>query len=194
MELIGIFTDEESLEGLYSIRMDVNEDDEWDKLMTVWDDPEYLLTYFKTNQIYLKSTFFRGRSIDSLINQVQNERDELECLIYNCCEAGFTKAGSKLQTLFVPIGKQTTIPELQQTKAKIEDAKHFPKPILRIYAIRIGPHSFVITGGAIKLGHKMSDHPDTEKQLTQIEMVQKFLSSKGIQNHDDIIYYYEQQS
>ncbi len=95
--------------------------------------------------------------------------------------------------LFKPLhNKQYTVPPHQETKAKIDDRRNFPKPLLRLYGIRLGDNTFVITGGTIKLTKTMEEHPDTITELEKIETVKLFLRKNNIIINDDLIYYYDQ--
>lgn len=55
---------------------------------------------------------------------------------------------------------------------------------LRIYAIKIDENCFLITGGAIKMSHKMKDHPDTALELKKIERVKAYLLKSGVSDND----------
>lgn len=89
--------------------------------------------------------------------------------------------------LFLPLGKQHRLPTHQLTKAKIE-SRRFPR-FIRLYAIRIGPNTFVISGGAIKLTQLMNQHKDTNKELEKLELVKSFLIEKEIKTEDDLNFY-----
>ena len=79
----------------------------------------------------------------------------------------------------------------QQSKAKIDNKRNFPKPILRMYAIRLNKNTFVITGGAIKLTHKMDEHPDTAREIVKMKKVKNFFSNNQIEFEEDLKLFYE---
>ena len=51
---------------------------------------------------------------------------------------------------------------------------------LRLYALRIESNAYVITGGAIKLTHKMESRPHTVKELDKLEFCRNYLKELGI--------------
>lgn len=193
MNLIPIFVDSETSEGLYAIQYLDGDLDEFERLFDLWNDIEFITQYFATNQKHIVSEYFANVTIDELITKILNEVEELENLLESYSELGFKKAGSNLQMLFKPLhNKQYTIPPHQETKAKIDDKRNFPKPLLRLYGIRLGDNTFVITGGAIKLTKTMEEHPDTITELKKIETVKSFLRKNNIIIDNDLIYYYDQ--
>jgi hypothetical protein len=195
MKLIPIFVNKETGEGLYSIRY-VKGLDEYSKLLNQWNDIEFIENYFHENRSFLSSEYFQSyqMTIDMAIDRVLDEADALASLIYDFVNSGFKKKGKNLQMIFKPLhNKQYEVPKHQATKAKIEDKRKFPGPLLRIYGIRIDRNTFVITGGAIKLTRLMEEHTDTKRELEKISIVKSFLSKNGINTIDDITYYYEEQ-
>jgi hypothetical protein len=188
MEIVPIFANEMTFEGLYAIRYHPDDDDEFERLFSSWSDVEYLTNYLKENIGYLLNPHFESRSISSLADQVLEEGEILEKELFNYANAGLALSGDRLEMIFQPLGKQAVIPIHQHTKAKLNRRK----PLLRIYALRLGKNTFIITGGAIKLVHSMADHPDTIKELEKLNKVKAFLKSQGIDTDDDLTYYYEQ--
>jgi hypothetical protein len=181
MYLNPIFVDEESGEGLYAMVHEGESQDEYERLFDLWDDAEYIFDYLLSNEEYIKTDYFQGAEPEDIAQKISKEAEELEILI----EEHFFDPAKTLQMLFVPIGKQTYIPRYQETKAFVNDRRYFPKPILRIYAIRISENTFVISGGAIKLVHAMSDHADTKKELEKLLITKAFLSSNGFNTFED---------
>lgn len=103
-----------------------------------------------------------------------------------------------ISVFFVPIIIFWLIFEANYKSIKIKIGKYlssifiYPKPIIRIYAIRIEENTFIVTGGAIKLTRAMPEHPDTAEELEKIKKCKKFLQSHGIETANDLIYYYEE--
>jgi len=48
-----------------------------------------------------------------------------------------------------------------------------------MYAIRIASNLYVITGGAIKLTHRMEEREHTRKELVKLEKVKVYLQDQG---------------
>jgi len=186
MKLISIFVNEDQ-EGLYAIKYDGEEQDEFHRLLSLWSNPEYVRAYLKNNEEYLKDDFFIGISFGDLAIKIIRESQELDDYIFNV-EDQFFSGLLELQEIFRPLSdSQYVIPIHQQTKTSIENWK-YRKAILRFYAIRISKNAFVITGGAIKLVKKMRDHPDTKNELeNKLPLVRAYLASIDLINEDDLL-------
>lgn len=192
MILVPIFVDELTSEGLYAVRFPEEELDEFERLFDRWADTQEVLQYCVANAAFLKAEHFNGQSIDQTVTRVHEEAAELEYLLEDFSEKGF-KGGDNLQMLFRPLhNRQYELPEHQETKAKVQNRQAFPKPILRLYGIRLGKNTIVITGGAIKLTRTMDEHPDTVRELEKLAEVKAFLKKNGLGNDGDLNdYYYE---
>lgn len=192
MKLVRIFVNEETCEGLYAVRYQSELLDEYERLFDLWADTQQIMQYCVANEGYLKAEHFDGQSIDQTVTKVHDEAAELEYLLEDFSEKGF-KGGDNLQMLFRPLlNKQYKLPEHQETKAKVQGKRSFPKPILRLYGIRLGENTIVITGGAIKLTKTMDEHPDTVKEVEKLVEVKAFLKKNGLDNDEDLNdYYYE---
>ena len=57
---------------------------------------------------------------------------------------------------------------------------------LRLYAIKLDKGIYLITGGAIKLTHLMSEREHTLNELKKMEMVRNYLLGNGIIDADGI--------
>jgi hypothetical protein len=55
---------------------------------------------------------------------------------------------------------------------------------LRIYAIKLEPGIYIITGGAIKLTRTMAEREHTLKELAKMEQVRNFLINNGVVDKD----------
>ena len=122
-----------------------------------------------------------------------NEAAELEVLLEEHCNQGLENNGLTLQMIFRPLDiNEHLLPIRQETKVKIHDTRNFPRPILRVYGIRLGDNTFVITGGSVKLTKYMKDHPDTNIELEKLKVVKAFLKENDIDTDEDLNYFYEQ--
>ena len=63
-----------------------------------------------------------------------------------------------------------------------------------MYAIRIAPNAFVITGGAIKLTYEMGDHDDTKQELAKLKKGKAFLAANNLLTEEDIKSFSNEQS
>ena len=55
---------------------------------------------------------------------------------------------------------------------------------LRLYALKLDPETYVITGGAITLTHTMGERQHTIMELQKMENVRNFLLAKGVSDLD----------
>ena len=182
-----IFVDNYSGEGLYSIAFD--RIDEYARNFKNWDNVEYVANYCIENEKFFCARHFNEFSIDDIIEKILAESEELQFLIRKYADEGFKKFGDNLQLIFVPLHEKPkmSIPSFEETKALIENKTQFPKPILRIYAVRINKNTFVVTGGAIKITKKMQDHVDTLEELEKFETVKNFLKLNHLNCDDDLL-------
>lgn len=189
MEVVRIFVDTNTFEGLYTIRYDGEELDEFERLFDLWTDAEYVREYLRSNQQYLKSDYFKDLFLDEIETEILDEAEELERLLER--HATDNDIGN-LQMLFKPLNNISYVipPPLEKTKARIRDRNKFRKGILRIYALRLGKNTFVVTGGAIKLVREMKDHHDTHKELDKLEKVKAFLKENNLYTDEDLVFYY----
>lgn len=82
--------------------------------------------------------------------------------------------------------------ELTREKARNWDRKRHAS-WLRIYAIRVEPNVYIITGGAIKLTAKMQDREHTQRELDKLNACRDFLRINGIFDQDSFIDYIEEE-
>ena len=185
MKLEAIFVDEDSGEGIYSIKYPGEEVSEFERLHELWLDTRATTTYFVQNVSYLRSGYYGNISIAAAVTQTRIETDALYDAMYDLAEMGFDNLGENLDSLFEPLGDAEKL-QLFNMKSKAKPpAKHY-KRMIRMYALRVSPNTYIITGGAIKLTELMQDHPDTQKELEKLEQVKSFLASKGIKTLENL--------
>jgi hypothetical protein len=193
MKIKPIFVDDGTREGLYAMQYIQGELDEFERLFDWWNDVQAIHEYCLGNLEYLENDFFLDVSLDMIETKISDEAARLEELLHEYCQDGFSGRGDNLQMLFKPLkDHEHALPVRQETKVKILDTYNFPKPILRLYGIRLGTNTFLITGGAVKWTQKMNQHPDTQLELEKLEIVRRFLIQNDIECSDDLNYYYEQ--
>lgn len=187
--------------SLYSIKYDDSEQDEFEndkskqnefsRCFKNWTDTEYLEVFFNANKQDLQKAFYKFISIEKAIEQTIDEALTFEEKLIDIAKKEKTNDSKTLQNLFKPLNKKDElrypIPALQQSKAYGSVYSSW----LRIYAIRIDPNVFIITGGAIKLTDKMDERPHTQNELTKLNKVRQFLIDEEIIDNDSIIDYLE---
>jgi hypothetical protein len=160
MKIVSIFDDQ-----LYAFHHSCEADNEFDRLMELWTDVEYLKNYAETNNI---------TNIEEFVESRLEEADEIQDLL-----ADLTTQNRPLDYYFEPLSPS----EYKERILSLKKGK-IKKNRLRIYAIKIDENCFIITGGAIKMSQTMQGHSDTAKELTKINKAKDYLTSRGIMDLD----------
>lgn len=188
MELVPIFVGESHQDsGLWAVRYS-EDPDEFERLFDLWHDTEYLETFFRNNIHDLPRDFASSHEdiIHEAVESTMDEADELEDALLTFVKGGFAQNGQNLQQIFQPLDNRVyELRTLQKSKASVK-SRWRPSPKLRIYAIRLAPNLYIITGGAIKLTHTMNERPHLVEELQKIEQVRQWLQQKGISEPEDI--------
>ena len=190
MKIRCIFGQIETGNSLHAILYDGQNVDIYEQLMDNWFNPEWVRNYLTKNSDYLASGFYKGL-INETACQIMDEAEEMEEILLGICD-GSNKNGLKnLGMFFKPLtDSDYKVSDIRKEKTSVK-SRQFPKPFLRIYALRISQDLFIVTGGAIKLTQTMQQHADTKRELERISQAKDFLTSKGITTADDLIYYYD---
>lgn len=137
-------------------------ENEYDRLMDLWSDVNYLRNYGKRNNISNINQFVEDRLRDA-----ENIQDLFEEIIEGI---------RPLEGYFKPLfNEEYRYKLLSRQKGRVSS-----KDGLRLYAIKIDEGYFVITGGAIKMSLAMQDHPDTENERIKINTAQHFLKENHV--------------
>jgi hypothetical protein len=146
---------------------------EFDRIITLWNDVEYLEEFFEANQSDLASGFWGGISVDEAIIKTITEANSLEKKIIHIAKN--LKAG-ELDHLFKKLDKSTRNKGFERQKVYGLSTPTW----LRIYALKVDNHYFCITGGAIKLTEKMNGISHLDKELMKMDRCNSFFKSQGI--------------
>jgi hypothetical protein len=172
MEIVRIFTNQ-----LTSFRYDADQPDEFSRLFSQWQDPEFLYKFFTEHIEDLQSGFFGSISWQTAIRQTRDEARKLERRLLQLA----IDTPVNLDSIFQPLKLEEPV-ELTRSKAKGDR----PKTWLRIYAIKLQTNVYVVTGGAIKLTRSMQDREHTELELRKFDRCQDFLREQGIIDIDGL--------
>jgi len=156
--------------NLLSFKYDDKSKDEFKLLFSLWNDVEYLECFFETNKKYLKDPFWKGISIEEAIEITLEEAQLFEDILIEL--SGKDNIYEGLEKLFTPL-LDTDIHEIELKKSKAK------RKWLRLYALKIEPNAYVVTGGAIKLTKTMQGGEDTRKELRKIDQCRDFLKQTG---------------
>ena len=151
-----------------------------DTVFTQWNDTGYLLDFFRKNFDDLVS-YFKITKLEDAIYDTMEDSDALECLILDI------EPEANLDELFRPLeNSRTSEMMLSKEKARL---KSRPKHAswLRIYAIKLNPGIYVITGGAIKLTRTMQEREHTLKELEKMEKIRQYLVANKVVDDDSFM-------
>lgn len=158
---------------LWAVRYDGDEDNSLSLVFNKWNNPEWLWDFFTKNMADLES-YFKITDLNQAIYDTINDSDELECLILDISpEANLDKHFRPLEnnrTADMRLGKEKTRPEQKTRHASW----------LRLYAIKLEPGCYLITGGAIKLTRTMEEREHTLDELHKMELVRNYLIERGV--------------
>ena len=180
MKLISIFVSDDSEEGLWSIHLNGESQNEFGKFFNQMNDPEWLHEFLGKNKIDLNSGFFGNITIGEAVLRIMEEAEEMEDTLYDYSEEGFTNGSINLQHLFKPLNNfEYAITIHQESKARIG------RGWLRLYAIRLAENCYLVTGGAVKLTQNMK-RTHLQNELKKLEQAKRFLRNNGIAYPEDL--------
>ena len=159
MKIVRIFADQ-----LFAFHYNNEADNEYDRLMELWTDVNFLKSYSKKNNI---------DDVNSFINDILQDAEQIQDLLENINQNN-QPYGFYFEPLQYSEGKKL----LAFQKGKIKRNR------LRYYAIKIDANCFVITGGAIKMSQTMQEHPDTDNELTKLKIARAYLKNNGVFDED----------
>lgn len=182
MKIVRIIVD--PTPTLYAIQFPEYDVNELDRNFDLWNNPDYLKIFFnKNNEDLRRYNQFHGHhhSVQDAVRKTLDDAENLENLLLDIAERGNEDDSEVLQTFFRQLDDmETSLFPLQKSKGKL----HY-NSWLRLYAIRIDKHLYVITGGAIKLTKKMKERDHTQKEREKMDQVVRFLRNKHLINEDE---------
>lgn len=142
-----------------------------------WEDILWLHDFFNEN-INDLSNYFKITDVNQAIFDTLSDRERLQCLILDI------SPDANLDKLFRPLHNSRTHEMLLGLeKARLKNTQHHAS-WLRIYAIKLEPGIFVVTGGAIKLTATMQEREHTLNELYKMEKVRQHLLSENVIDAD----------
>jgi hypothetical protein len=183
MEIVDIFALVKN--KLLSVQFEHNDCDEFTLAFRNWNDTEYLEDFFENNKKDLQSGFYGTITIEEAIFSTIDEALDFEEKIREVAKIGKFKTKSSLQDLvFYPLHKNDQTYKLQETRAYGTDDKSW----LRMFAVRISPECFVVSGSAIKLTGAMGDQDHTAIELTKLKITAAYLKENDLLDEEDFGY------
>ena len=146
-------------------------------LFEQWNDVAWLREFFKANLDDLAS-YFKITDVNEAIYDTIEDSERLQCLIMDI------SPDADLDKLFRPLENSRFADMLLgKEKARLKDVRKHAS-WLRIYAIKLEPGIYVITGGAIKLTRTMQEREHTLRELEKMEQVRQFMLANNIIDKD----------
>ena len=170
----------ENYNHLWAVKYQKKEDDELTELFVKWINVEYLLDFFTQNFEDLRE-FFHVERISQAISDTMDDAESLEELIL---DFPYTE---NLDELFKPLDlTDTRASELSREKARNWNRERHAS-WLRVYAIRLEPNVYIVTGGAIKLTRTMQERAHTIIELEKLNSCKEFLKANGVFDKDSFV-------
>lgn len=174
MKIISTF-----VPSLYAFKFPDEEKDELARILSLWNDPFYLNDFLEEN--------IKDLSV-SIPNAITNIRSDSKRLRKKLIELTRIEP-PQLNQLFKNLRNDEIAPKtLSLQKA--------PLRWLRLYAIRVDKHRFIITGGAIKLNggiiaarkeFRMQDRSHTHEELKKLNRCKDYLHDLGVFDEDSFV-------
>lgn len=142
----------------------------------------WLRSFFKENIDDLAS-YFKITDVNHAIYDTIEDSEHLQCLIM------YISPDADLDKIFRPLENgRTSEMLLGKEKARLRNTPRHAS-WLRIYAIKLEPGIYVVTGGAIKLTRTMQEREHTLKELVRMEKVCRFLLDNDIADRASFVDY-----
>ncbi len=162
MKIVNIFA-----HRLFAFHYKGEVDNEYDRLMNLWDDVEYIYNFLKEN----KADIPKHRTILQLAEFIIEDATEIDDVLMDITE----ETNKTLSHFFMPLHNS-------EGSVKVLSLQKGRQHCLRVYAIKIDQDTFVITGGAIKLPmqHLMKDRAHTITELQKLENAKSYFKENGV--------------
>ena len=165
---------------LWAVKEEGKEADELTLLFRDWTNGEFLFNFFMEHLDDLKD-FFRMERIDEAVSDTFEDAEVLQELIL---DFPYTE---NLDELFKPLDvTDTRIRKLSREKARNWERNRHAS-WLRVYAIRLEPNVYVVTGGAIKLTRAMQERKHTMVELDKLNRCKAYLKAHGVFDQDSFV-------
>lgn len=158
---------------LWAVRYHGDSSNCFDAAFSNWFDMNWLKSFFQENLADL-SSFFHITDVYEAVMETIEEAKRLECLMFDI------SPDANLDLLFKHL-ENNRFAEMSLGREKAYGDGSFRHPSwLRLYAIKIQPGVYLVTGGAIKLTHKMRERSHTLDELAKMEHVRNYLLDNGV--------------
>lgn len=166
MEIVSIFA-----HRLFAFKYEGEADNEYDRLMDLWTDTEYVWNFLNTNNYDIP----KDKTKRQLVEYIYEDAISIDDQLINITKT----TDQSLSHFFKPLYNN-------EYKFKILSLQKGREYCLRLYAIKIDDDTFVITGGAIKLPlhHFMKDREHTREELRKLDSAKSYFNENGVFDED----------
>lgn len=170
---------------IYSIKYDNHSQNEYDRLISIWNDWDFVFDFLEKNKQYLSNDIWKKTPTpEEAAEQIFNEAAEIECTFNSLFKNTIRGKKPDFDNHFQPLGGKYGY-TIFHCPMKSYGRKQKPA-FLRLYAIKLEMNTYLITGGGIKLNDKIENSPDLDHVITEIDAVSAWLTSQGIIDKNDI--------
>ena len=158
---------------LWAVKYENEDSNCFDSLFAQWYDMNWLLSFFKENLSDLRS-YFRITNVYEAVMETIDEAKRLECLMLDITP------DANLDILFKHL-ENNRFSEITLGREKAYGDGGYRHPSwLRIYAIKIEPGVYLVTGGTIKLTATMEERKHTLAELAKMERIRNYLLDNSV--------------
>jgi hypothetical protein len=193
MGIVPIFADVISFEprGLFGICMNPDQkpvSNEYDAFVQWTFNRKNLRSFFLEREQLLVTNSYFPNSIREAVNRSFVEMSGLEQQLKSNYERGIDNLCNYLRSNFKPLDNQARFAEeLQPSKTKGAGRQNW----IRLYAVRVSPEMYIVTGGGIKLVLEMKDDLALAHERRKLLQVRDYLKKEGMYDsasfHDMIL-------
>jgi len=184
LEFVEIYPD-----ILFAVKFKEEDQDEYARAFSLWQDLDYLVEYFSRNKHLLESSFWKSscipNEVEDLAQQVIDESFDLEEYIDKIAENTIKGDEEDFDSFFKELGGKYNI--LREYIPHKSYGTNSPT-MLRLYAIRIKSNCYLIVHGGIKLTKEIQGTPELNSVLfAKIDRVISYLKAEGVIDETDLI-------
>lgn len=194
MKIVPIFVGELDghPKGLYSISNGSNPEHNAFLSFLEWlEDNEEMTRFFTEThrQKALQYGYYSPTSISDAIDRTRREADTLLAQLEAQHKNGITHLIKFLEEIFKPLDNHAASEQdLQPSKSRGREKNLAKKKKywIRMFALKLEPGFYIVTGGSIKLFRYMDEDPALNNQKAALLRVKDFLNEEGIFDSDSI--------
>ena len=181
MEIIAIFEP-----YIYSIKYEGKTENEFDRLLAEWNDVESVTNFLEENRSFLKTEIWKAvPNPESAAHQVMDEAAALEMLFNELAQLTVQGKEPDFDSQFKFLDGKYKF-EMEYVPMKSYGTQN--PSLIRLYAIKMAPNTYLITGGGIKLADTIQNSPGLKEYVIQdIDRVRTWLKMNGILDAEDMI-------